>query len=216
MLTAFLLGDFIMAAPTYPLTLVRGKTLDQPLLYAESFLLYRAIAEVVSLAPLRVRTAAAHGIPDNWPVRIQGVTQPSEMNSAEGSALTAFVVEPDVVEFNTLDASSWGAFVVSGHLVFNQPADLTGWVIRMHVRDKIGGTMLLSFSSDPADSPDGTIALEADMSAFSLQLAASVTATLPWTSAVYDIEGIRPDGQVVSLIAPSPVVVYSEVTVWPV
>lgn len=202
-----------MTAPTYPLTLVRGKTLSQPLQYAEGFLLYRPITAVTSKAPLRVQ-ADAHGIPDGWPVRIQGVATPAAMNTPTDEYWTAHFVNENEIEINALDVSLEADYVFGGSVVFRQPADITGWKVRMHIRTGIGGTVLLSLSSDPADGADGVITVDAASSSFVLNLTAEQTAAITWKGALYDIEGIRPDGAVVSIIAPSTISVSQEVTVW--
>ncbi len=202
-----------MTAPTYNLTLTQGKTFSQPLQYAESFLLYRPITAVTSKAPLRVE-AADHGIPDGWPVRIQGVAAPNSMNTPQGEYWNAHVVTPDIVEFNELDISLDPAYVEGGNLVFRQPADITGWKVRMHIRASLGGAVLMSLSSDQADGADGVITLDSASSSFVLNLTAAQTAAITWKGALYDIEGIRPDGAVVEIIAPSTIKVNQEVTVW--
>lgn len=197
----------------YPLRLVRGKTCHQVLLYAGATRKYCPITALVSLAPVRV-TVPDHGCPDNWPVRLQGITAPVELNTAEGQALTATVVDANTLELNALDASTLGTFTLSGHVVFQQPVDLTGWKARMQVRNKMGGDLLLSLSSDPADEADGEIEVDVAGSAFILKLTAAQTAALTWNGGVYDLEAVLPDGSVISILAPSPVVVEQEVTVW--
>lgn len=198
---------------TFKLRLVRGKTCNQVLLYCGPTLVYRPITAVVSLAPLRL-TVPTHGIPDSWPARIQSVTTPTEMNTVEGMAHTVFAVDANTLEFNALDGSLWAAFVASGCVVFNEPVDLTGWKARMQVRNKIGGDLLLSLSSDLADGADGIIEVDSAKSSFVLHLTADQTAALPWSSGVYDLEAIKPDGTVLSILGPSPVQVDQEVTVW--
>ena len=202
-----------MTAPTYPLTLTRGKTLAQPLQYAENFLLYRPIVAVTSKAPLRVQ-ANAHGIPDGWPVRIQGVATPSSMNTPTGEYWPAHFVSADEIEINALDVSLDADYVSGGSVVFRQPADISGWKVRMHIRTGIAGTVLLSLSSDPTDGADGVITVEEAKASFVLHLSAEQTAAITWKGAMYDIEGIRPDGSVVSIIAPSTISVNQEITVW--
>ena len=201
-----------MGTPTFQLSIVRGKTLEQPFLYAETGLQYKAITAQVSAAPLRL-TVPEHGLPDNWPVRIQGVTTPTEFNTTDGT-LTAWVVDPDTVELNTLDASLWAVFVPSGHLVFQTPGNLVGWNVRMHIRDRIGGVVLLSLSSDLADGADGIIEVDASAACITLHLTAAQTSAITWKGGVYDVEAILPDGRVIGLIAPSAVTVKQEITVW--
>lgn len=203
-----------MSGSTYPLRLVRGKTCEQALLYSGSRLVYRPITAVLSLAPLRL-TVPLHGCPENWPIRVQGVTAPTELNTPQNQAWQATVVDANTLEINSLDGSLWSAYVPSGHVVFQEPVDLTGWKARMQIRTKAGGTVLLTLSSDPADNAEGEIEIDVPGSALVIKLSAAQTAALSWNGGVYDLEGIRPDGAVVSILAPSTVVVGQEVTVWP-
>ena len=202
-----------MSAPTHTLTIVKGKTLEVPLIYAESVLAYRPITAVVSVAPLRL-TVLSHGVIDGWPVRIQGIAAPSGLNTAEGSVVLASLVDTDTVEFNSIDASLLGDITPGGNVVYNLPTDITGWKFRMQIRNKVGGEIFLTFSSDPADSPDGTITVDATNSVFTVGLDAVTTAAITWNGGVYDIEAIRPDGKVVSVIGISPVIASKEVTIW--
>lgn len=202
-----------MPASTYALSIARGKTLEQVMLYSYPYLTYRPISALLSSAPVRF-TVANHGIPENWPIRVQGVTSPVQLNTEEDKVVQAFIVDENTIELNALDASTWGTFEASGHVVFKTPAALAGWVFRMQVRTSIGGDVLLSLSSDPADGADGDILVDTAQSSFTLILPAAITAAIEWKGGVYDIEAIRPDGSVVSVIAPSPITVEPEITVW--
>lgn len=203
-----------MGAPTYQLTIIKGKTLSQSLLYAEDSFTYVPIDAVINRAPLRV-TCPAHGIKDGWPVRIQGTVSPEIMNTEVGKTVNARVVDADTIEFNTIDGTLWGEITAPGNIVFYTPADVTDWKLRMHVRDKPEGNILLSLSSDPADGAMGVITVDESSSTFTLELTAAQTAALTWAGGVYDIEAIKPDGTVVEVIATSTVLVKKEITVWP-
>ena len=202
-----------MTAQTFNLSIARGKTLEQVMLYSYPYLTYRPISALLTSAPVRF-TVANHGIPENWPIRVQGVTSPVQLNTEEGKFVQAFIVDENTIELNALDASTWGSFEVSGHIVFKTPVALSGWVFRMQVRTSVGGDILLSLSSDPADGADGNILVDTEQSSFTLILPAEITAAIEWKGGVYDIEAIRPDGSVVSFIAPSPITVEPEITVW--
>ncbi len=206
-----------MSAPTYKLTLVRGKTLNRIFQYAASQLEYIPVLDVSKTSPLTLQLASPHGLSSGWLARVQGVSSPSEMNTPENTYWPVRVTGSSEVEFNEVDGALWQAYepgVSKGHLVFRHPIDLTNWVFRMHVRDRIGGTVLLSLSSAPEDTADGEIQVMSGESAFMLKLTAEQTKNLSWNSGVYDLEAIQPDGTVVALIAPSPILVESEVTVW--
>lgn len=203
-----------MSAPTYQMNIVRGKTLEVPMLYAEARLMYVPIVSVSNRAPLRL-FCPAHGIIDGWPVRIQGVVSPSSLNTPEGGVLSATVIDSNTIEINSIDASLLGDMDNTGCLVFQTPADLTGaWKMRMQVRDTPKGNVLLSFSSDVADGADGTITIDAAGSKFTVGLSAADSAALLWDGGVYDIEGITPAGKVVAVIGMSTVIVSDEITVW--
>lgn len=79
--------------------------------------------------------------------------------------------------------------------------DLTGAAARMQVRDSHDSpTVLLSFSSNPADNPDGTLTMGGAAGTIEIYLSAAKTATVTWLSAVYDLEVIETNGDVTRLI----------------
>ncbi|MNR15612.1 hypothetical protein D3C85_1321580 [compost metagenome] len=180
-----------------------------------------------SAAPVRL-TVAAHGIPDGWPVHVCDVRSPQELNTvsaddlrkaAEGQAdlpapsLFARVVDADTIEFNGLVALGWKAYSSGGVLVLNQPADLTGWSARATVRDRVGGTVLLEFSSTQADGSAGQILVDVARSQFVLALDAATTAGLTWARGVWEMEATDPDGKVFALVGISQVRVIGEVVI---
>lgn len=89
------------------LTLTRGKTFEYGLLYAEDTVVYRPVTGMPSRAPLRL-TVPSHGVVDGWPVRVQSVKSPVELNFK--SAEFARVVDDDTLEFNAYDATTWKPF----------------------------------------------------------------------------------------------------------
>jgi hypothetical protein len=81
------------------------------------------------------------------------------------------------------------------------PIDVTGFSARMQVRLKIDATdVLILFSSEPTDNPDGTITLGGVDGTFSLYLSADFTETITWLAAVYDLEVVDTLGDVTRLI----------------
>lgn len=202
-----------MSIPTYQLEIVRGKTLEHVFLYSDSKLKYVTINSIVIKAPLTL-ACPSHGIPPSWPVKIQSVIAPSQINTEGDSYVMAYPTDPDTVEINSIDASPYLDHDGTGYLVFNPPMDLVGWNFRMHVRDNIGGNLLLSLSSIPADGADGEIEIDLTGSSFMLKLTALQTEAITWSGGVYDIEAIRPDGGIVPVIGPSAFIVNPEVTVW--
>ncbi len=198
-------------APEIDMIITRGKTFEFAFLYADEELGYLPITGMPSKAPCRL-TVVGHGLPDGWPVQVQCVKAPTELNSAEGEQYFIKVVDADTIELNTVNAHCWKSFSGSGLLVFSKPVDLTGWACRAQVRDKVGGTVLFSWHSDPAENPDGEAEVDVAANAFVLKIDAATAAALEWTRGVYDAEAIAPTGEVYPLTAVSTVTVDAEVT----
>lgn len=200
-----------MSAPEIPITIQRGKTFEFGFVYAEDELLYLPITGMPSKAPVRL-TVEGHGVPDGWPVQVTCVKAPAELNTPDDESQIAKLVDVDTVELNALNAHCWKAFSGSGLLVLNKPMDLTGWHCRAQVRDKPGGTVLFTWHSDPAESPDGEIEVDLARSTFVLKMDAATAAALEWKRGKYDVEAIAPGGEIYALTAISDVEVTDEVT----
>lgn len=198
-----------MDAPIINLCIQQGKTLEFALQYAESRYNYRDIAAVVSLAPLRL-TLPSHSIPDGWPISIQCVKRPAEMNGD----YIATVVDENTIEINDLVGSCWRhRWAAGGHVRFPVPQDITGWSARAAFRRRIGDPVaVLTLHSDPGQNPDGLIIVDPAEHSFTLQLTDAVTASLRPMSGVWDAEVIDPDGNVYALIGVSPFEITAEVT----
>lgn len=199
-----------MTAPVIDLTIERGKTFEYAFLYAEDALLYKPITAIASKAPVRL-TVPAHGLPDGWVVDVAGVKTPIELNSGEDGPRFIRVVDADTLEFNALDGTLWKPFAGGGNVVANQPSDLTGWVARGTVRDKVGGEVLFSWHSDPADPAPGLITVDIARSSFIVTIDAATSAALPWSRGVWELEAVAPDGKVYPVVAISKITVSGEV-----
>ena len=200
-----------MSAPEIPITIQRGKTFEFGYLYAEDDLLYLPITGMPSKAPVRL-TVVGHGVPDGWPVRVTCVKAPAELNTPDDESQLAKVVDANTIELNALNAHCWKAFSGSGLLVLNKPMDLTGWHCRAQVRDRVGGEVLFTWHSDPAENPDGEIEVDLARSTFVLKMDAATAAALEWKRGKYDVEAIAPGGEVYALTAISDITVADEVT----
>lgn len=201
-----------MTEQTIDLIITKGKTFSQAFLCAEDDqYVYRKIATLASAAPAQI-AVAGHGLPAGWPARIESVKAPLELNTPEDEWLIPAVINDGVLEINHLNLQGAKPFSGPGVLVYPKPIDITGWTARMQVRDRIGGAVLLNFSSNPGDAPDGTITVDTAGSALVIGLSADKTAAISWSRAVYDIEAARPDGSVIGIVSPSSIIVKQEVT----
>lgn len=192
-----------------PLTIYQGKTLEFALQYAEDRFTYCDIASVPSLAPVRL-SVPSHGIPDGWPVTIQCVRRPDELN---GDYL-ATVIDDDTIEINDLVGSCWRhQWSAGGHVRYPTPQDITGWSARATLRRRVGDdSAVLTFHSDPAQNPDGLIIVDPAEHSFTLKLDETAAKQLTPMVGVWDAEAIDPAGNVFALVALSPFEVVGEVT----
>lgn len=200
-----------MGAPVVDITIVRGKTFQFLYRYAENELVYAPISGMPNTAPVRL-TVQNHGIPDGWPVRIEGVRQPLELNTPDDEFQIATVIDSSTIELNAMRADQLRTYIAGGLMIFNRPFDLAGCSARMQIRASHGGEVLLTLSSDPEADRDGEIEIDVSLAGLSVRLSPAVTAAFDWQRGVYDLELITLGGDVYPVTAISKVSIGAEVT----
>lgn len=200
-----------MGAPVVDINIVKGKTFEFMYRYADHDLVYKPISAIPSIAPIRL-TVPAHSIPDGWPIRIEGVRQPVELNTEDDAYYIATTVDTNTIELNTVRADEWRPYSSGGSVIFNRPFDLTGCSARMQIRDRVDGSLLLTLSSDPSTAPDGEIEVDFNLASLIVRLSPAVTSGITWSRGVYDLELITPDGNVYPVTEVSKVTIGAEVT----
>lgn len=211
-----------MAEPI-ELNIVRGKTLNKIIRWVNGDLIVRKPITGISLASGAPRlTAVGHGAPNGWGCQAVMVKGMKQIN-ASGNPLCddvmhpALVIDADTVEFNDItpvDAAGkeWPAYESGGFLIYYAPLDLANKVVDVVIKDKVGGTVLLS--SRAGDAPLNKITATVDNAAKTIliSIAAADTAAIAWNKAVWEAE-IRDTvtGDVFPLIPVSPVLVGNEV-----
>lgn len=84
-----------------------------------------------------------------------------------------------------------------------QAVNVSGYTARMHVRENItDSTPLLVLTTEGGVGTDGTISLPSPQSngEIRLYISAEKTASITWSSGVYDLEMVAPNGDVTRLI----------------
>ena len=102
-------------------------------------------------------------------------------------------------------SAGFKAYVSGGHLQFNTPVDLAGATARMTVKDKVGGHVLHSLTTE-----NGGIDIDAAAYSITLNISATDTETFAWKGGVYDLEVVQ--GAVVTALLSGKVTVSKEVT----
>lgn len=199
------------------LVIQQGRTFTLVLRWETEPIVYKAITAITQAAPARL-TATSHGCPDGWRAAVTGVKGMTEINAEANNVKErdfhpVTVIDANTIEFNEVDASGFKAYTSGGFLQYNTPVDLTGYAGRMKIKDKVGGTVLLS--TEAGDTPLDVIDIAIDTSAktITLTIAASATDDITWSRGVYDLEMVSNDVEpVVTAILTGKVSVTREVT----
>ena len=205
-------------AATKDLVIQQGRTFTLVLRWETEPIVYKAISAITQAAPVRISFSVAHGCPDGWRAAVTGVKGMTEINAEANSVKErdfhpVTVIDANTIEFNEVDASGYKAYTSGGFLQYNTPVDLTGYTGRMKIKDKVGGTVLLS--TEAGDTPLDVIDIALDTTAktITLTIAASATDDITWSRGVYDLEMVNSDAEpVVTAILTGKVSVTREVT----
>ena len=199
------------------LAIQQGKTFALVLRWETEPVIYKPITAISQTAPVRL-TVPGQGAPDGWRTAVVSVKGMTEINAKNDPPRgddyhPVTVLDADTVEINEINASDFHAYVSGGYLRYNTPVDLTGYTGRMKIKDKVGGTVLLS--TEAIDSPLDVIDIALDTTAktITLTIAASATDDITWNRGVYDLEMVSSDAEpVVTAILTGKVSVTREVT----
>lgn len=188
------------------LTIQQGKTFTLALRWETDPIVRKAITGVSFAGGSPRITAVGHGAPDGWRCTLYGIKGPKQLNAANNPPRNddyhaATVLDADTVELNDINpydtqGNEWPAYVSGGFLQYNTPMDLTGYTARLAVKDKIGGTVLLSLTTE-----NNGIVIDNAKKTITLTVEATATDDFTWTRGVYDLELISPTGVVTALIS---------------
>ena len=192
-------------AATKDLTIQQGKTFTLALRWETDPIVRKAITGVSFAGGSPRITAVGHGAPDGWRCTLYGIKGPKQLNAANNPPRNddyhaATVLDADTVELNDINpydeqGNEWPVYVSGGFLQYNTPMDLTGYTARLAVKDKIGGTVLLSLTTE-----NNGIVIDNAKKTITLTVEATATDDFTWTRGVYDLELISPAGVVTALI----------------
>jgi len=183
----------------------RGSTFEYEVLWANATdFTYKAITAIsLTFGPPRL-TVTGHGIPPGWPVaitRVSGMRKINAENSPPSSRdyHTVKVIDANTIELNDVDATGFSAYASGGFVQFKTPIDFSGYAFRQDIKDKEGGTVLLS--SELADAPLNLITITPTPAESKLLIGidATDTAAIAWSKGVTDLEAVSPTGKVVKL-----------------
>jgi hypothetical protein len=204
-------------ATTKTLTIVRGKTLQQVIRWETTPVVRKAITAISTTSGAPRLTVPLHGLTNGWRAACIGIKGTKELNAADPAKLRdsdyyeVTVIDANTIEFNDVNAADFAAYTSGGFIVFNSPCDLAGYTAEVVIKDKVGGTVLLS--SRLSDAPLNLITATVDNAAktVAIEISATDTTALAWKKGVWEVEMHSGSGVVSSMIAPSAVTVADEV-----
>ena len=177
---------------TNDMIIERGRTFNNVLRLEIEPIVYKPITAITQTAPVRI-TVPAHGLKDGWRAAVTNVKGMGEIN-AEANNLTArdyheaTVIDADTVEFNDVNAAGFKAYISGGVLQYNTPMSLTGFKARQDIKDKVGGMVLLSLTTE-----NGGITIDEAACTIRRTISAADTAAIAWKTGVSDLEVVSPD-----------------------
>ena len=185
------------------LSIRRGETFSLAVRWESDLWMYSPITAISKTAPVRITHAGAAALPDGWEVAVvdaQGLTQ---LNAASNppkpkDMRRATVLSPTEIEFNPVSAAAFSAHRAgTGYLAWRAPHALAGYRARMQIKDRVGGVVLFTLTSDP----DGGITLDDANKVVELTLSALQTEAILKSGGAYDLEMVSPAGTVTALLA---------------
>ncbi len=178
-----------MATPTkVNFKIYQGSTFKEVLRWESSTKAYAPITGITKAAPMVV-TAAAHGIPAGWRVKITNVAGMTDINSADNYH-TATTVATNTLTFNDINSLGYKDYVSGGVLEYNTPVDLTGFTARMQIRAKLEDTVVIH----ELTTENAGIVLDNVAKTIELYISATNTALFTFNTAVYSLELVSSGG----------------------
>jgi hypothetical protein len=194
-----------------PLVIQQGRTFRKIARWESQRFMTAAIQAMTQAGIVQITTQAPHGIPDGWRVAVVDAKGMTELNAKNNPPKgrdfhEAVVVGPSAIELNEISSASFRPYSSSGYLKWYAPHDLTGYTARMAIKDRVGGTVLLTLTTE-----NGGITVDDAEKLIELFISDDETALVAWADAVYDLEVVAPSGDVTCLFT-GPVSVTKEIT----
>jgi hypothetical protein len=124
------------------------------------------------------------------------MTQINASNPPKDSEyVPATVLTAGTIELNTVNAAEYKAYISGGYVQYNTPQDLTSYVARMSIKDKVGGTELMALTT-----ANSRILIDNTTKTITLEIDAVDTAAITWKAGTYDLELESPSGVVTALM----------------
>ena len=195
-----------MAAVKKDFEILIGSSWDYVIRWGAAPIVRKPITNIdLSLGAPRL-SVSSHGLFEGWGVAVYGVKSPRQINAVnnppEGSDYhSATVIDTGTIELNDVtpvdeNGQEWPAYTSGGFIQYDTPVDLTGYTARMSIKDKIGGAVLHSLTTE-----NGGITIDTAAKTVLLSIPAATTEDFTWSRGVYDLEMVSATGKVTRIIS---------------
>ena len=121
-----------------PLKIIKGKTFTLVIRWETLPLVFKAISAITKAAG-PVVTAAAHGIPDGWPVAVVSALGMRQINAKnfppyDDEFHQATLLSSSTISLNEVNSSEYSTYTSGGYLVYYTPVALSGMLARCQIR----------------------------------------------------------------------------------
>lgn len=164
----------------------QGSTFQEQYRWESGTKIYKPITAITKSAPVEL-TVPDHGLKLGWRFRVTNVAGMKEINSGSESFYVASDTTVDTVKINSVNSLAFSAYTTGGVIEYNEPVDLTGYMARMQIREKVGSDVVI----DELTTENGKIIIDAEDASIRIEIPASTTQNYNFTTAVYSLEIIR-------------------------
>lgn len=162
----------------------QGSTFAETFRWESALVTYLPITAITKTAPVVV-TCTGTLPPVGWRAKITGVVGMKEINSDEYRLVTS--TSGNTVTFNSINASGYNTYTSGGILEYNTPLDLAGYTGRLQIRPQTSSnTVILELTTQ-----NGGIIIDNTLKTIGVNITATQTQALNFTSAVYSMELVK-------------------------
>lgn len=163
----------------------QGASFLQQLRWESETKVYIPISSISKSAPIQITVADNTNLPPvGWRTRVTNVLGMKEINMSSDEYQIISNINGSVVTFNQINSLGYSTYTSGGVLEFNSPVSLSGYTARMQIRKKLKDTdVVLSLTTE-----NGGLLLDDTNKTITIKMTSEQTASLDFTSAVYDLE----------------------------
>lgn len=185
----------------------QGSTFLQQLRWESETKTYIPITNITKTAPVEITVGDQTLLPPvGWRVRVTNVLGMKEINMPEDTYYIVTQKIDDTIKINSINSIGYTTYTSGGVLEFNTPVSLENYTARMQIRKKLADTeVVLSLTTE-----NGGLVLDNTAKTITINISATQTSSLVYTSMVYDLELIS--GSVVTRFAQGILILNKEVT----